>query len=250
MLLNSQCILSCVVDIVTAIIPQVLLWNVQMKKSTKRGLNLIFSLDLITSSLSIARVATISDKVEAEDSTFRTFVSGICSTVEGEMGIICACGPAIRQFIAYIQRTGSVFPSNSRQYPGEDFVKMRRRINLRDIFWFQAPNVIAGRVLDAFPVRTQRSKENVEATAQRSLLGDWRRKITGILSSGNSAGNRSTSSKGDLPMGSTSMTVSQQEKRRIGKKYKEWGLLKDQSATSGADSSQDQRSFVGLSSMG
>lgn len=68
---NSDAVLSCVVDIVTAIIPQVLMWKVQMKKSTKRGLDVIFSLGLITSCLSIARVATINDKVETEDSTCR-----------------------------------------------------------------------------------------------------------------------------------------------------------------------------------
>lgn len=61
--------LSCVIDITVAIIPQVLLWAVQMKKSTKRALNLIFSLGLITSALSIARIATINDKVEEADTT-------------------------------------------------------------------------------------------------------------------------------------------------------------------------------------
>ena len=69
---DSDTVLSCVIDIVTAIIPQVLLWNVQMKRSTKRGLNIIFSLGLITSAFSIARVATISDKNLAEDSTCRS----------------------------------------------------------------------------------------------------------------------------------------------------------------------------------
>ena len=72
---NSNTVLSCVVDIVTAVIPQILLWKVQMKKSTKRGLNVIFSLGLITSCLSIARVATISNKVETEDSTCRSYPS-------------------------------------------------------------------------------------------------------------------------------------------------------------------------------
>ncbi len=112
------------------------------------------------------------------------------------MGIICACGPAIRQFVAYIQRTGTVMPSSSRQYPNEDFVRMRRRIALRDILWYHAPNLSAGRVLDAFPICTQMSKEDVEVTAQRSLLGDWRRKISGRIFTGNSAGNSMSSKSG------------------------------------------------------
>ncbi|KAG8525208.1 uncharacterized protein KY384_008852 [Bacidia gigantensis] len=221
-------VLSCVVDIVTAIIPQVLLWKVQMKKSSKRSLNIIFSLGLITSSLSIARVATISDKAQNEDSSFRLLVTGTCSLVEGEMGIICACGPAIRQFIAYIHRTGTVLPSSSRQCPNQDFVEMRRRIQLRDIFWYQGPNLIAGRVLDALPIRTQRSKEDVEATAQRSLLGDWRRTIKGKIFSG-------MDSETSLWTRKTSVTTSQQESRRIGRKYREWGLLNSQSAASDID---------------
>ena len=148
------------------------------------------------------------------------------------MGIICACGPAIRQFIAYIQRTGTLYPSSARQYPNEDFVKMRRRINLRDLIWYQAPTLIAGRVLDALPVRMQRFREDVEATAQRSLLGEWRRKIRGMVFSDDSAGNRSMSGMSGLRTGRTGVTVSQQESSRIGKKYKEWGLLKNQSIAS------------------
>ena len=140
------------------------------------------------------------------------------------MGIICACGPAIRQFIAYIQRTGTVMPSDSRQYPNEDFVKMRRRITLRDIFWYHAPNLKGGRVLDATPICTKMSNEDVEATAQRSLLGDWRRKISGRIFSGKSAGNSMSNRRG-VPRGSGGMTVSQQEHTRIGKKYEGWELL-------------------------
>ena len=154
----------------------------------------------------------------------RTLVSGTCSLVEGEMGIICACGPAIRQFVAYIQRTGTVMPSASRQYPNEDFVRMRRRITLRDIFWYHAPNLKGGRVLDATPIRSRMSNEDVEATAQRSLLGDWRRKISGRIFSGNSAGN-SMSSKNSVPTESRGMTVSQQEHTRTGKKNEGWELL-------------------------
>ena len=158
----------------------------------------------------------------------RTLVSGTCSLVEGEMGIICACGPAIRQFVAYIHRTGTAFPSNARQHPNEDFVKMRRRINLRDLVWYQAPKLIAGRVLDAFPVRTQRSKEDVEATVRRSMLDSLSSKISGTMFGGNSAGNRSMSSKSDL----ATSTVSQQERLCIGKKHRGWGYLKKDSTGS------------------
>ena len=144
------------------------------------------------------------------------------------MGIICACGPAIRQFIAYIQRTGTVMPSDSRQYPNEDFVRMRRHITLRDIFWYQRPNLKGGRVLDATPICTRMSNEDVEATAQRSLLSDWRRKISGRIFSGNSVGDTLSSQRG-VPTENRGMTVSQQERTRIGKKCEGWELLNRES---------------------
>ena len=66
--------LSCAIDITTATIPQFLLWGVEMKRSTKRGLNVIFGLGLITSGLSIARVATINNRVEEADMSCKHFI--------------------------------------------------------------------------------------------------------------------------------------------------------------------------------
>ena len=50
--------LACIIDITTALLPQFLLWNVQMKSQTKHTLNLIFCLGLLTAALSIGRAAT------------------------------------------------------------------------------------------------------------------------------------------------------------------------------------------------
>ena len=61
--------LSCVCDITTALIPQFLLWNVQMKRRTKQHLSIIFGLSLITAALSIARAATTTRKTLTEDTT-------------------------------------------------------------------------------------------------------------------------------------------------------------------------------------
>lgn len=62
-------VLACVIDVITAVIPQVLLWNVQMAKKTKMSLNIIFSLGLITAGLSIGRVATINYGVVSDDTS-------------------------------------------------------------------------------------------------------------------------------------------------------------------------------------
>lgn len=59
------------------------------------------------------------------------------SMVEEKCGIIFASGPAIRQFVAYYRRVGTVLPSRRRQIPGGDFVEMRYRITFRDLFWYR-----------------------------------------------------------------------------------------------------------------
>ena len=83
-------------------------------------------------------------------------------------------------------------------------------------------------MLDATPICTKMSNEDVEATAQRSLLGDWRRKISGRIFSGKSAGNSMSNRRG-VPTENRGMTVSQQERTRIGKKCEGWELLNRES---------------------
>ena len=56
------------------------------------------------------------------------------SMCEVKFGIIFACTPALRQFLAYRKKTKSFLLTKHRQYPNEDFEKMRYRINIRDIF--------------------------------------------------------------------------------------------------------------------
>ena len=101
--------------------------------------------------------------------------------MEDKVGIIIASAPALRQFFAYVQRTGTVMPSKYRQYANEDFVKMRWRINIRDIFWYRSPHPISGRILDAQPIFRQKAPEDIEATAHKSLLGEWRRKVSNAV---------------------------------------------------------------------
>lgn len=144
---NGGVVLACLIDIATALIPQFLLWNVQMKCRTKLFLDVIFALGLITAGLSIGRAATTNTGIWQTDSTWRTIPSNTFSMVEEKAGIIFASCPALRQFITYRKRVGTVLPSNKRQAPNADFVKMRRRINLRDIFWYRKPSMTNGRVL-------------------------------------------------------------------------------------------------------
>ena len=106
---------------------------------------------------------------------------------EAQLGVIFACGPAIRQFCAYYHRTRSFLPTRHRQYPNEDFEKMRWRINLRDLFWFRQAPMTGNRVFDAAPIFQRRlasppdpensgdSKSLEKVT--NSILDVWERRI-------------------------------------------------------------------------
>ncbi|KAL8775644.1 MAG: hypothetical protein Q9209_000140 [Squamulea sp. 1 TL-2023] len=172
-----------------------------MKRKTKRHLNIIFGLGLVTASLSIARAATLTRKALTEDKTCRviphTLVyvplidsrtgnimpSMLVNTFECHLGLILACAPALRQFWAYRTRTHTFLPSKHRQYPNEDFEKMRRRINLRDIFWYRKAHEVSDK-LDAAP--TFKSSPPPEASSSdpqsstkvsSSILDVWETKL-------------------------------------------------------------------------
>ncbi|CAO1601331.1 hypothetical protein XANCAGTX0491_004999 [Xanthoria calcicola] len=182
--------LACVCDIATALVPQFLLWNVKMKLKTKRQLNLIFSLGLVTALLSIGRAATLTRKALSEDTTWNMVPSYYFTMFEDKLGIIFACAPAIRQFWAYRSRTHTFLPSKQQQYPNEDFEKMRSRINLRDIFWYRQARTIGDRVLEASPIVRSSKSPPPEASSDdpqsskdvtSSVLDTWEKKIKNIF---------------------------------------------------------------------
>lgn len=100
------------------------------------------------------------------------------SLVEEKCGIIFASCPAVRQFVAYRRRVGTFFPSKHRQFPEQDFVRFRRRVNLRDIFWYRKASLNEGRVLGPQrlfhpPSDPSVSDQLSNATAKKSVLDVW-----------------------------------------------------------------------------
>lgn len=111
--------------------------------------------------------------------------------MEERFGHIFACAPAIRQLVAYRQRVGTSLPTQHRQKPNKDFVKMRRRINLRDILWYREAEMINGKVLEARPIfvpatepASRETSEYSEAASQPSVLDSWGGIIKGKTSVG------------------------------------------------------------------
>ncbi|KAI9714793.1 MAG: hypothetical protein M1820_000082 [Bogoriella megaspora] len=194
-------ILACVIDISTALVPQFLLWKVQMKRSTKLTLDIIFALGLITAGLSIGRVASTNYGMW-EDGSWRGMTSNTFALMEEKCGIIFASAPALRQFAAYIGRLHTAVPSKGRQYPDEDFTRFRRRVNLRDILWYRKPSLVEGRVLrpqqlfhpptsdqtaHAETVVSPPEKERAEQAAQISMLDVIRGKFKNVVTAGHSS---------------------------------------------------------------
>ena len=111
---------------------------------------------------------------------------------EGNLGTIFACGPAIRQFWAYRSRTRTSLPSQDRQYPNEDFVKMRYRVNLRDILWYRKAPMVGNKVYDATPIFRSKSpppdasSDHPDGSSQvsNSVLDTCEKRIKKLFSTG------------------------------------------------------------------
>lgn len=113
-----------------------------MRPRTKRVLNIIFALGILTSATSIGRAATINPGALKVDTTWRLMPSKWFAMFEEKLGIIFACCPAIRQCIGYRRRVGTFKPTKHRQHGEEDFVKMRGRITWRDVLWFSQKQAV------------------------------------------------------------------------------------------------------------
>ena len=108
---------------------------------------------------------------------------------EIRLGIIFACAPAIRQFWAYRKRTKSALPTQHRQYPNEDFEKMRYRINMRDVFWYRKAPMIGDRVFEAArafqnktpPPDASSGDPKSSSEVSHSALDMWEKRIKNLI---------------------------------------------------------------------
>lgn len=156
-------------------------------------------------------------------------------TIEDNFGIAFACGPAIRQFLAYRRRTGSVLPTSRRQPRNADFIRTRRRVYARDIAQSLAEQGEDPRRAEARA--DQDARQNPEAA--RSVVDSWHGRLKGLLSWTTVSRSRgSTSNRARIPsaesgptlgkeVGTTNVSdpVSNSGKRSMLEKYRRWGIL-------------------------
>ena len=114
------------------------------------------------------------------------------SAFECNLGLIFACGPALRQYWAYRSRTHTSLPTKRRQYPNEDFERMRYRINLRDIFWYRKAHMVNNKVFDAAPIFRSKfpppgpASGDPQSSSQisNSVLDVWEKRLKKLFSAG------------------------------------------------------------------
>ena len=127
-----------------------------MRRRTKVVLDAIFLLGLLTAGLSVGRAVTTRSDTYDNDLTCKSaivltifwyaaylpltgnaVIPGTMSCIEDKLGIFFASCPMIRQFITYTLRKKTMLPTTTRPPPDGDFIAMRKRVKLRDIFWYR-----------------------------------------------------------------------------------------------------------------
>ncbi|KAF2036257.1 hypothetical protein EK21DRAFT_52355 [Setomelanomma holmii] len=87
-------------DIIILLLPMPLIQTLQISKNQKRGLVMMFALGASVSLVSIIRLYSLGNIARSNDLPFDNPAHAILSAVEVNVGIICACLPAMRPLLA------------------------------------------------------------------------------------------------------------------------------------------------------
>lgn len=116
--------------------------------------------------------------------------------IEDNFGVAFACAPSLRQLYTYYRRTGTLLPGEDRQRPNEDFQRWRRKVNIRDIFWYRQAVLENNKVRDAHPIFRHAARSDSESShapiripeaeagpleAQKSVMDWWEDKVKRIF---------------------------------------------------------------------
>ncbi|KAH7090690.1 hypothetical protein FB567DRAFT_298255 [Paraphoma chrysanthemicola] len=87
-------------DMIIFLLPLPLTRTLQISKSQRRGLLLIFGLSASVATVSVIRIYSLHDVAKSDDLPFYSPTFATLSAVEVDVGIICACLPAMRPLLA------------------------------------------------------------------------------------------------------------------------------------------------------
>ncbi|PVH72157.1 hypothetical protein DL98DRAFT_611756, partial [Cadophora sp. DSE1049] len=87
---------SIVLDVFTLILPLTQIWSLNLGLKKRIGIMLMFSVGAFVTVVSILRLKALVTFANTSNPTWDFFDAGLWSTIELDVGIICACMPAIR----------------------------------------------------------------------------------------------------------------------------------------------------------
>ncbi|KAI9794955.1 MAG: hypothetical protein M1833_007329 [Piccolia ochrophora] len=92
-------IVNVVTDFYILVLPLPLIWNLQLRAQKKIGLTLVFMLGLFACITSILRLAKTIEVDDNPDVTFAFNALTLWTVAEIDVGLICACLPALPPFL-------------------------------------------------------------------------------------------------------------------------------------------------------
>ncbi|KAL9600847.1 MAG: hypothetical protein Q9219_002889 [cf. Caloplaca sp. 3 TL-2023] len=108
---------NIVIDFGIILLPMHLVWRLKLSIARKIGLTAIFLLGIFASIISIVRVHT-NTTIKNTDPTWDWVMVMIWSTVEGNVGVICACAPVLAPLVRRcVGRSAATTPRSSKDPP-------------------------------------------------------------------------------------------------------------------------------------
>ncbi|KAK7936175.1 hypothetical protein PG985_001670 [Apiospora marii] len=89
----SACI-NLVLDVIILIIPQRMIWKLQMPLRRKVGISAIFSIGLVACAAALGRIIVGESLVKTQDRTYRSAAPALCSLAEMTCAFLVLCVPA------------------------------------------------------------------------------------------------------------------------------------------------------------
>ncbi|KAI0003502.1 hypothetical protein F4779DRAFT_98154 [Xylariaceae sp. FL0662B] len=112
--------ISIVTDWTLAILPGVLLWNIQMKARVKFSVSVILSLAAFASCATIVRLRYLTLYDDASEFMYSTGSIGLWSILEEGIGIIAGSMPALRPLLRLRMLGGGGLSNSDRKEPSTD----------------------------------------------------------------------------------------------------------------------------------
>lgn len=101
----ANAIYNITTDIIIVVMVPPIVWYMNMPVREKLGLIVMLCLGIFTCMAAIFRLTTLYDSAYGSDATAGTLTSTVWTTIESELGVICASLPMLRQTVMFFLPT-------------------------------------------------------------------------------------------------------------------------------------------------